>query len=776
MIVTRLLPKTGPRQPGVYAKGSLEVATPWAFQTDLRVRELTVNANKVDTCSLVFQYGRSMKQVGEFSHLPYRTVPPIELKGKYIKVPLDPSGQVGLKYWYGYVLEETRERVTDSQGNVVGRAQAFTAVGLEYFLGRVQINSAVLHDGTEIGRPLDFNGGDGARFLSGDRRLLANMHPAIGSDGAYCFYDPRDTTASPQEWNATRIARHIVEYHAPKNSAGDPAPCKYVIDPSVANFLDDWRPTVRVENRTPLEVLNSLMSNRRALQWWGYYSDSAENSPTGEFILRVQSHAKTAVALENGGSVAACTLQTELDIDGDTAVGENAVGNEGHRNYDRLRFRGARQTTTCTLGVADGNLVQGWSSALETLYKSAAVLSDGYGGLGEDAKKKRNDAVRREERFRDVYSLFKIPDNWDGQAGDGKGGVKSPVFVNLSSAGTVTGSQQFFTRGLRVLEHLAIAEGGGAPDKNRPEYMPPIVVVKVATSPDKWQFVEKLTHSDYSEGTAVSAAINANYDVYTAQEVPGVRLRSTRAPHSLAKNHFTGAEPYVAAPELDWETIRATVTLEADTYAEGVWPVSVGSDRPVQELVIDAGDAYRLDYIVTGTLIDLDEGEDVAKEVQSAYAGTIAVENGVATISGDTWPTWISPSSIIVVGGERYKVVSRDSDTQLTLQDAKLNVDPGASYELHSHLLGIIRDDRPRLIDLAKFAYQWYDVERNSLRVKFSRLDFVSFNLAQMITRLGAINQQEVNTNIASITWNFYQGTTTIQTAPNNTSIPELLA
>lgn len=49
--------------------------------------------------------------------------------------------------------------------------------------------------------------------------------------------------------------------------------------------------------------------------------------------------------------------------------------------------------------------------------------------------------------------------------------------------------------------------------------------------------------------------------------------------------------------------------------------------------------------------------------------GTIDVDAaGVVTLSGSTWPSWADEGSI-VVGDDSYRVKTRDSDTQLTLED-----------------------------------------------------------------------------------------------------------
>jgi hypothetical protein len=62
--------------------------------------------------------------------------------------------------------------------------------------------------------------------------------------------------------------------------------------------------------------------------------------------------------------------------------------------------------------------------------------------------------------------------------------------------------------------------------------------------------------------------------------------------------------------------------------------------------------------------------------------GTIGVVNGVATLTGGTWPTWAAMGGALRVGGVHYSVSARTSGTLITVADTELDVDAGTSYEL----------------------------------------------------------------------------------------------
>lgn len=61
--------------------------------------------------------------------------------------------------------------------------------------------------------------------------------------------------------------------------------------------------------------------------------------------------------------------------------------------------------------------------------------------------------------------------------------------------------------------------------------------------------------------------------------------------------------------------------------------------------------------------------------------GTIGIASGVVTLTGGTFPEW-APDGNIVVGGSTYSVNTRNSGTELTLNNLTVNVSGGTAYEL----------------------------------------------------------------------------------------------
>ena len=89
--------------------------------------------------------------------------------------------------------------------------------------------------------------------------------------------------------------------------------------------------------------------------------------------------------------------------------------------------------------------------------------------------------------------------------------------------------------------------------------------------------------------------------------------------------------------------------------------------------------------------------------------GTIAIASGVVTLSSGTFPAWAA-DGVLEVGAAAYTVNTRDSGTQVTLDDLTVTVSSGAAYLLfhgelkeHRSFKQIVRDG----LKLFQTAYKW---------------------------------------------------------------------
>lgn len=718
-IITRIASKQDECAPvTVKTKATLATGTSWSTTPGLFANELKLRVNGLDKATLVYQGGDSVAQIGT----NFAECPPLDLDGEYCQIVVGDVADPKQLTWTGVVIDVRRDRgkVFEAGGvrKVRTHDQLFTVAGLEYLLDRRQIDGSIVHDTTRIGRPLVFNGGTIAGNKA-NRKKRGNRHSVANADGLYSF---SDGSTEAEEWDAYQIISYLLKYFGPVDNAGAPLPTVFELDAGAAFTLLGYKPTLDARNITVLQAINAILHPKRGYCWWVDYTE--DGGGNGKAIVHVDTLTRTTVTLPGGGELPANSNRKSVDLDLDAGVEDLRITTNREKRYNRVRCRGARMTSTFTVGFGDSTLAKDWTTDAETAYKAAGSAGAGYGSLSTEEKQKLNDAVRRRELLDRVYSCFRIPAAWDKKSGDGASSEgRNWTFADVSPTGSFTSGLPILINGIRVLARTMLLSGVDYTDPLNPtdnnpagtevDYVAPFAVLKVASSPDKWQFADKLNNAELEEGTPVGD-IKTSYHVYAQQHSPGIQLKSSRGvAHTIALDRFGSAEPTATPPEVDYESLRVTLTAEADTFAEGVFPDAgdtgaVPADTVVEELLIDVGDDYRLDFLPGNTVIDVQGGELIT--------------------------------------------------TNDTTSKGRL-----------------LRDDRKQLRDMARFAYEWYQTGRASLSFTLNQ-SHVLFDLGMLITTLGdAETAATVNTVIGTINYDLRSGTQTVATLGDAVDLPGLL-
>jgi hypothetical protein len=83
-------------------------------------------------------------------------------------------------------------------------------------------------------------------------------------------------------------------------------------------------------------------------------------------------------------------------------------------------------------------------------------------------------------------------------------------------------------------------------------------------------------------------------------------------------------------------------------------------------------------------------------ELSIPYAtGTVGIASGVVTLTSGTWPTWAAQGDLWIEDNDemrRYSVNTRDSNTQITLDDTSVAVTAGETYSLKRHSYNLPSD------------------------------------------------------------------------------------
>lgn len=630
--------------------------------------ELHRRCNGVDTARLSMEIGESVQQIGDTTFASYS---PADLVSKFVKIEIPQPDPIEDTVWVGYIIGTSTDRSavkeeTDPDDNkLVGRKQFFECVGLAYFLGRTQISTGAIRDGLGderyVGRALTFNG-DRSLSYDNDTSKRGNRFtlPQFNEDG-----DPEDDenaedfvfTNNTQPgflWSAKDIVRHVLRYHQPTNKDGDPSPCKFRLQfraddqgediPDDQGVLTGWHPTIPTERQTPLDILNLAIDPRRGVCWWqelrrNGFGVQVTQPGFIEARIRVASRASADITLptlddEDENHVLPANVdQQTLNLDQHVDVEDFRIEKSDTRRYHQVRCRGARMTTTCTLSTEDETLEANWSSDLETEYKT--------GGSGIDAATK--DIYRRNEKFRAVYAEFRIPEDWDGDVNNGLGtGTDSPALPVVKPDGSTESSWQPAVSYLRVLNTTRLLVGYNyAVNADEPTA---IHEIPSTTTPDMMRPFAFFVYTPSGGGDTVAryshqlpgllgpvGDLTEAYHYYSLENTPGFGIRGTAGrQHKMAGDSWTGTGTDVTnvAVELDFESgdtfdviLAATVTIEADVYAEGVWPENldhVPEGVAVQVLDIYLGDKYRLDYLANETTLFLDDSTGSSAPVLAA--------------------------------------------------------------------------------------------------------------------------------------------------------------
>lgn len=573
----------------------------WTLREDLICLNLTLTlGNAIDSADILFRSG----EILEIGSPGFLTIAPIDLEGWYVKVEPLMSPQTP---WVGFIVGESKDSFgAKDEGTglmVYGADQVFSAVGIEYLLDRRQVITAV-HYGTpeyRTQRPIGFNMGFGSGRDS-SQMPKGNKDTRLGTSGIASF---SEDFSHAEEWTAENCVRYLLEFQGPSDatySASQPAIVPDLLH--FASYLSWFTPIVPLEGRTVLAVLREIISPRRGLVWWLQY-----NLLDNNLELHINSVAQANVSLPGSVTLPAAHSQISIDTDVDPTIANVRFGKDRTNKYDRIRVRGARRVSVCTLSPADGNIVEGWNTSVyEGDYRAANSLT-----TAEAA-----DRYRRAESFAHVYTRFLIASNWDGQSRDGSGaGTFEFACPQMPQGSTsIVDTEQFTISGLRLLRTLPLRQGwdyttAASPvandGSNDPaEFMLPFAIIKHGS---KWLPMDRAA-GQLDEGTTGSPRLKNSYNLRILDTTPGVEIVAQGAmPHALAKNHFNTGTPAPSKTkvEVDYEDMRLTLALEWDAYCEGFHPDTNPATSPLEELVINIGERARLDYLAAGTVFDVED-------------------------------------------------------------------------------------------------------------------------------------------------------------------------
>lgn len=520
-------------------------------------------APSMSSARLRYHYGWIKREGRSQPRLYY----PLDISGAYIAIKL--GGTAGLldrfpPVWVG-VCDYERHLPHGTVGYFQG-PQDFQCYGLGHLLDRVQITGAHTEDGY-IDRAVVFN-----RPEVRGQAQRGNRSANPGAAGVYVV------SRDGKEWTNLDLVQYLLQYYAPEGLTFVLVGHYTALD----NFVEQWD----FDGKSLWQCLNELIDRRRGLGF------NLVSTGSGPIYVNVWSTLTAPIAVGDT-FLPANPDQVIVGFDGLRDV-QPAITLNRLATYDAVEVRGGPVYTTFSLSAADETLEPAWTPEQETAYKA---------GSGDaEADTQDHDAERGTDKHGTVYRVYRVPDNWDWQVGDGEGGettynaaptVKDDGTIDYTTAAPAWQGGKQFERELCLLEDPE--------SDSNPEYRKAFVVVRHPDD-DTWHFVERL------DAVGLTPA-----SVRPGDSGLTIEVSPQGAAHVAALNHFDTADDGTSDtntdPQYDYETYIATVQVATDQHLRirvelpGVWHTETGRTK-----VIDYPSAVAW-IVVPGTVLDVTDGE-----------------------------------------------------------------------------------------------------------------------------------------------------------------------
>lgn len=553
----------------------------------------------VNAATLSYRYGHGRRPgAGGFAKI----WPLADLNRMFVKIEIDtvPVGAADeTLVWYGVI-----DAMADDVGGVIQEALAQTggqlvsALGLEDQLRHQQIASArTLVGDTEylVGRGIAFNA-DGR----------PNRSTARGVAGTYLF---AGDAATASYWSSLDIVEYLLAHHAPTDASGVPVGTWALSAPGGVSPIPTWdRPVIEADRHNVLSLLNRLMARQRLLSWHVSANDAGFVT-VNPFTFAVDPVVVGAL----GVTIAANPTQARLTINSPDI--RASVKSTTVDAVDQVVAYGARRRSCFTVSFRDDTLDIGWPEALETLYEEGASNAEDFPETAEVEERRRRHAEARAADLVDsVYSRFVVKATTFFRAGEGLG--ESDLLPVAFIDGDPTSDYPFYLPEFRLLPTIPLLAGRdyesslSAPsilDPSRIEELGPLCLFPANEAETRWQHVELIGMSAAAElGDDDQRDWSASVRVRPDDGSIWIRV-SGQPQHVIAETDFAPLGDEAALIKEDYRNALLTVAAEEDRYASAMEPgfAVPAAGRAHRVLRIWAGDQYRQDFVVPGTVLGI---------------------------------------------------------------------------------------------------------------------------------------------------------------------------
>lgn len=408
----------------------------------------------------------------------------------------------------------------------------------------------------------------------------------------------------------------------------------------------------------------------------------------GDVELVITSLSHFTVALES--QLLALPNPRPLDIRFDTAIGSALHVVSWHEPVDRVRVRGARARSVFSISFTDTNLTAGWTDTQEGAYENAASARPDYNDNGDhEHQKKLNATVRGRPELKEVFAYFKLPDDWPGTAKNGEGaGTAVTVYPWISEQSNF----RFYNREVFVLPTLPLKSGY--------DYT-------VSAAPVTPAALNEGPHDPLPPVVVIKDADNLWHDI-----------------HDIARG--AGAAQVHGKQSLAW-----SADVLVPEQSRGFYLRVQGEPQHI---------------LATNDFSPLPADDDHGSWDYQQIIATIAVE-------WDAYAEGVHPpaAEVPIVDYVREAVFYSHGDYHLDWINAGTVVGIKQDGTLaRVYAAGWLADDRAKLNERAKLAFQWYSKPRQSLEFSTTKIQ-AEILLGDLVRQFGELIIQEVNCIVSAI-------------------------
>jgi len=665
--------------------------------------------------------------------------PPLDLIGQIVRVDLlkpvdetadtttgggggEPTPPAVQRRWYFRIVSDDQDIGADQTGtdpDAVAQPvrQRLAGVGLEYDLERTPISGAGVHykltddvvamvttpqvfnERSRVGLHKPGNRSEDKHDLTDLLELAPDAEPRT----CYLFEaDPNYDGTGGDEWSVADIIEYAVSVFCRRFNVK----LSYQTEEAQADLLSALQamkpPRLEAEGMSLYGLLNRLINPSRGLGWRLRYPEpDADTEDTAAIVpeLHIFPLSSDAITITDD-TLPGNSDTVSIDVTDDETVAECKVGESEALKYSKIRVQGEAVLSCFTVNQdKDGTLEADWTPEEEEAYKNACQVADPSSALAQYFAQDR-------DKYRHVFTRYRLPRRWDGMARDGVGGTKTMVLPTVGSGGALDdGTRSPLMRVGRGFENIlpiedVTAEAAAAEadvDHQLPEklYKLPFFLVQyqddvkeganAGQTFNRWGYIDQMT----DPFPAGSVYMNPDHMAIQVQShnssvMAGGDAIATGAP----KDAFggDGSNPF-AMGYYKWQSCLATVSLRLD-----------------QRLFVEQ------------TIAD-DDGPTLTINVPNAELWLI----GLGTVTG---------------------------------------IDPGGA--LHHHTGDrVVRDDTPRLTEILNLAAAWYGQRRRDLSIVW-RGAVTDYTLGQLADVTTKGSDDPISLPITDVLYDFVGATTTL--------------